>query len=328
MSTTTSDVAAGLREVLRPVLGDREIVGLQRLSAGANRETWSFDAVAGDSIERLIMQRARGGAAQPGRCSVEALVLRHARSGGVTVPEVLVAGEAPNPLGRDFTIVGRLVGESIARRILRDPDLESARRRFVADCARELAAIHALDPEPMLGRLTEISDPVDSQRVAYEGFDDPHPVFDLAFRWLTDNRPPAVGSCVVHGDFRMGNLLIDEAGIAAVLDWELCHIGDPRGDLGWLCARAWRFGESGEVGGIGSKAELLEAYEAAGGLRVGVGELRWWELLATLRWGNACLVMVDDHRRGRSRSVELAMIGRRIAEVEYDTLLLLPELVR
>ncbi len=328
MNTVAADVETGLREVLGPVLGDREIVELKRLSAGANRETWSFDAVAGNSVDRLIMQRAREGATQPGRCSVEADVMRHARSGGVTVPEVLVAGDAPNPLDRDFMIARRLVGESIARRILRDPDLESARRLFVADCARELVAIHTLDPGPMVGRLTEIGDPVDAQRVAYEGFDDPHPVFDLAFRWLAENRLAPVGPRIVHGDFRMGNLLISEGGIAAVLDWELCHIGDPRGDLGWLCARAWRFGEPGAVGGIGSKADLLESYEAAGGFRVGMDELRWWELLATLRWGNACLVLVDDHRRGRSRSVELAMIGRRIAEVEYDALLLLPELVK
>lgn len=321
-----ADVGAGLREVLKPTLGECEIVGLTRLSAGASRETWSFDAVADDSVNQFIMQRARGGAAHTGQCSAEAAVLAYARRGGVTVPEIVLAEAAPNALGRDYTIARRLDGESIPRRILRDARFEAARHSFVADCARELAAIHALDPGPMEGQLSEIGDPVEAQRVAYESFEDPHPVFDLAFRWLADNRPEPIRACVVHGDFRIGNLLISESGITAVLDWELCHVGDPRSDLGWLCARAWRFGGSGEVGGIGSEVDLLAAYEAAGGVVVGPDELRWWELLATLRWGNVCLVMVDDHRRGRSTSVELAMIGRRIAEVEYDALLLLPEL--
>jgi len=324
--SVSSEVEAGLGAALEPVLGDCEIVGLKRLSAGANRETWSFDAVAGESIDRLIMQRARGGAAHTGQCAAEAEILALARLGEVTVPEVVLAEDAPNALGRDYTIVRRLDGESIPRRILSDDRYEPARARFVADCARELAAIHALDPAAMAGKLSEIGDPVETQRTTYEIFDDPHPIFDLAFRWLAQNRPEPLETGVVHGDFRMGNLLISESGITAVLDWELCHLGDPRSDLGWLCARAWRFGGPGEVGGLGSKVELLDAYEAAGGAAVDPDDLRWWELLATLRWGNACLVMVDDHRRGRSTSVELAMIGRRIAEVEYDALLLLPEL--
>ena len=326
--TEADSIASALAQVLAPALGEVAVEGLRRLSAGANRETWACDAVdaAGDRHE-LVLQRQRPGAGLPDQNSAEAAVLRHARAGGVTVAEVVAAGAPPTPVGRDYVVVRRLPGESIARRILRDEPYAGARERFVADCAGELAAIHALDPAPLTDLLVRVDDPVAAQRVSYERFDDPHPVFELALRWLDERRPEPQDPRVVHGDFRMGNLLVDENGLSGVLDWELCHLGDPAVDLGWLVARPWRFGGDGEVGGMGSRAELLDRYEAAGGRALSLDELRWWEVVATLRWGVACLFMVDDHRRGRTRSVELATIGRRVVEVEYDLLLLLPELV-
>ena len=321
-------IAPALAEVLAPALGEVTVEAARRLSAGANRETWAFDAIdAAGRRHELICQRQRGGTGLPDQNSAEAAVLRHAHAGGVTVAEVVAADAPPNPLERDYVVVRRLAGESIARRILRDAPYAEARERFVADCARELAAIHALDPAPLADVLLRVDDPVAAQRLSYERFDDPHPVFELALRWLDETRTAAHEPCVVHGDFRMGNLLVAEHGLSGVLDWELCHLGDPAVDLGWLVARPWRFGGPGEVGGVGTRAELLERYEAAGGRAITLDELRWWEVLATLRWGMACLFMVDDHRRGRSRSVELATIGRRVVEVEYDLLLLLPELV-
>ena len=126
----------------------------------------------------------------------------------------------------------------------------------------------------------------------------------------------------------MGNVLVNPEGLTAVLDWELAYLGDPAFDLGWLVARAWRFGEAGEVGGVGTRSELLDAYRANGGDAVTLEELRWWEMLASLRWGVVTMAMVADHRRGNSRSMEQAVIGRRVVETEYDVMLLLwPELV-
>ena len=328
MSPTAEELAAALVIALSSALGEGlRIDNLVRLSAGASRETWSFDAVAGGDTHELILQRARSGATQADARVDEVALLRLARAGGVRVPEVIVSAEGDNPIRAPFTISRRLAGESIARRILRDDDFAVARDRFVADCARELVAIHALDHEAMVGRLSADDDVVAAQRVAYESFDDPHPVFDLALRWLDQNRPAARPAGIVHGDFRLGNILIDHDGITAVLDWELSHIGDPVSDLGWLVSRAWRFGEPGEVGGMGSRRQLVDAYAEAGGAEIPLDELRWWEGLATLRWGIICMFMVDDHRRGRTASVERATIGRRVVESEYDVmLLLLPEL--
>ena len=131
----------------------------------------------------------------------------------------------------------------------------------------------------------------------------------------------------MHGDFRLGNLIVGPTGIRAVLDWEMVHVGDPMEDLGWLCVRAWRFGGPGHVGGFGALEDLIAAYERGGGLRVDPAAVRWWELRGTISWGLSCLEMSSWHLRGLRRSVELAAIGRRVREQEYDTALLLEEVV-
>ena len=324
----SADLANALAVSLAGPLGDVKINDLQRLSAGASRETWSFTAVSTNESQRLILQRQRSAASRLRTGLDEAALLRRARTGGVTVPEI-VASETgdTNPIGAPFMISQRIEGESIPRKILRDDTFVKARRGLVADFGRELAAIHRLETTSV-DQIATIDDPLAVQRTLYEAFEDPHPVFDLAFRWLDERRPQARQPCVVHGDFRMGNVLVDSEGLAAVLDWELAYLGDPAFDLGWLVARAWRFGGAGEVGGIGSRSELLDAYQANGGEAVTLDELRWWEMLACLRWGVVTMAMVDDHRRGRKRSLEQAVIGRRVVETEYDVMLLLrPELL-
>lgn len=316
--TRAEELAERLGAELGAPIGD-----LTRLSAGASRETWSF--TAGD--EPLILQRTRF-AASPEAGADEPALIRHAHAGGVTVPEIVRASSGDDhPIGAQFTIARHIGGESIARKILRDDEFAAARERFVVDCARELVAIHALDPEPMADRLPTVVDPVAAQQATYTMLGDPHPVFDLAFRWLDDNRPEQRPARIVHGDFRMGNFLIGPEGITAVLDWELAHFGDPVEDLGWLVARAWRFRGPGEVGGLGSREELLSAYAEAGGLEISTHELKWWEVLASLRWGVITMFMGAEHRSGSTRSVEQATIGRRVVETEYDVMLLLrPEL--
>jgi hypothetical protein len=129
---------------------------------------------------------------------------------------------------------------------------------------------------------------------------------------------------VVHGDFRLGNLLVDQGGLRAVLDWELAHLGDPLEDLAWFCVRAWRFGSPLPAGGVATREALVTAYEAAGGARVDRDALRWWEVLGTLKWGVICVMQAFGHLSGASRSVELATIGRRVCENEWDLLGLLP----
>lgn len=321
-------VENALPGILEPVLGPVEVVGFTRLTAGANRETYSFDAkvLDGTEVHELILQRDRGGVERLiGTCAREAEVLKCAASAGVPVAEVVISADVPNPLERSFTVNRRIPGETIARRILRDDEWAQARTRFVDDCATALARIHAMPLETLDHiALDTIDNALSVLDFTYRALEDAHPAFDLGFRWLDRNRPDPLPLSLVHGDFRLGNVIIDHDGLAAALDWEITHIGDPGEDLGWLCVRAWRFGGAKPVGGIGDYDHFLAAYAEAGGTPMPIETLRWWEIYGTLRWGVICLQLGGDFRAGRSTSVEMATIGRRVVENAHDLMELLP----
>ena len=322
-------MADDLASALLGVLGHHDEVApsieeLRRLSGGASRETWSFDLVDARGRQPLILQRLRPGTSASSTgvpIAVEADLLRQAAAHGVPVAAVVASDDGPL-LGSAGMVVERLQGETIARKLLRDDEWATARQRLGEQVGRALAAIHAI-PVDAAPRLVA-SDQLEQFRTVLDGLGEPHPAFELGFRWLEAHRPQGVAPHVVHGDFRLGNLLVDHEGLAAVLDWELAHLGDPDEDLGWFCVRAWRFGSALPAGGVATREALVTAYEAASGRTVDPEALRWWELLGTLKWGVICIMQAWGHLSGASRSVELATIGRRVCENEWDVLGLLP----
>jgi aminoglycoside phosphotransferase (APT) family kinase protein len=290
------------------------IEDLRRLSGGASRETWSFDAVgAGDPGPSVGLSDR----------SVEFALLDAAHEGGVTTPRVWFLLEADDGLGSGF-VMERVEGETIPRRILRDDAYASARPMLARQCGEQAARIHALDPArlPPALPVQGARDQIALYRGYLDGFGEPHPAFELGLRWLAEHAPPdPPRPALVHGDFRNGNLVVGPDGIRAVLDWELAHLGDPVEDLGWLCVKSWRFGVTDQrVGGFGTVDDLLTAYRAAGGRDVDPAELRYWEAMGTLKWGVICEIQAFTHLQGTVRSVELATLGRRVAEMEWDLL--------
>jgi aminoglycoside phosphotransferase (APT) family kinase protein len=318
----------GLAADLAAALGAREVRDVRRLSGGASRETFAFVADG----RPLILQRDRPGGVRQAGMATEAHLLRAAAAAGVPVPAVVATdadaddggggGEAATALGGSWLAVERVAGETIPRKILRDDEFAAARPQLAAQCGRALAGVHAIDPAAVPG--LEAADQLDQFRALLDAIGEPHPAFELGFRWLEPRRPPGRADTVVHGDFRNGNLVVGPDGLRAVLDWELAHLGDPLEDLGWLCVRAWRFGAAPRVGGFGDVDDLVAAYEVASGGTVDRDELAWWEAMGTLKWGIMCMVQAATHLSGTARSVELAAIGRRVCEVEHDLLLLLP----
>lgn len=299
------------------MLGVSQVDNLRRLSGGASRETWTF--TAGD--ERLVLQRTREGGLR--RMEVEVAVLKAASAAGVPVPEVIFDGAQNELLERPFMIVREVPGETIARRILRDDSYREARRVLPKQLAHAAARLHSIDATQIDGLAAD--DQVAQYRTVLDESGQSHPVFEVAFRWLETNRPAMSAPRLVHGDFRLGNVIVGPDGLSAVLDWELVHLGDPMEDLGWLCVRAWRFGGAQPVAGLGGYDELLDAYVEVTGVRPSRDTLRWWEVLGTLKWGIMCIVQSQTHLRGVVRSHELAAIGRRVCENEYDLITLLDE---
>ncbi len=303
------------------------VTSVAPLTGGASRATSAVAAERDDgSTWNLILQSEPGERRHPEGMALEAEIITAAGTAGVPVASVVAthpAAEPENPdaLGSSWFLSEAVEGETIARRILRDEAFAGARAVLPAQLGAALAATHtaALDGLEGLERQDEL---VRYREVADElGL--VSPAFELAFRWLERHRPTATTETLVHGDFRLGNLIIDASGLSAVIDWELAHIGDPMEDLGWLCVRAWRFGGPKPVAGLGDYDELFAAYEQASGRAVDPEVVRWWEVLGTLKWGIMCGMQAERHRSGATRSVELAAIGRRIPEQEFDLMMLL-----
>ncbi len=316
----------GLAIALTPWVGPGATVEeLTRLSGGASKQTWSFDVVGPDGTRtELVLRRdLPGRPGEPGAIHREAAAISLAHEAGLPVPQMLVTSEgaASDTAGWDTAgmVMRRVPGETIARKILRDAQYAGARGVLVGQLGRFAAGLHALHAPADF----PVPDPLAGLRDQLDAFGRPSEVFELALDWLGAHPPPVRAPVLVHGDFRLGNLIVGPEGLRAVLDWELTHAGNPAEDLGWLCVKAWRFGAAGAVAGMGSREELLAAYRGSGGADIGMEELRWWEILGTLRWGVICLTQAWAHLSGAYRSVELAAIGRRVCEQEWDLLLLL-----
>ena len=317
-------LTAPLSEVLAEAYGPgTEITGLRRGGGGASRVTCSFDAVtrAGER-HPLILRLTTPGVSAGTSLLHEAALMRAAAAAGVPTPEVIAAGDAGGPLSAEFVVMARIEGETIPRRVLRSPELAAVRPLLAARCGEILAAIHAI-PADAVPEL-DAGDQLGTWHALLEATGRPHPALELAVRRMGQERPPRHRTAVVHGDFRNGNLIVGPDGVRSVLDWELAHLGDPLEDLGWLCAKAWRFGSPLPVGGFGTYDQLVEAYESAAGLHVDRDALRWWEMFATLKWAVVCIMQAQRHLSGGERSIELAALGRRVAESEWDLLRMLP----
>ncbi len=308
-----ADVRDAFQRAITDLLGrEVELSEPVLLAGGASKEAWAVDADG----EPLLVRRAAVGVIHRHTLSLadEYAVLQVAHEAGVKVPRPY--GYVPDLDGREAFVMERLAGETIGRRIVQRPELAAAREALPTQLADELAAIHAIplervpfleqaQLERLVGELDEIGEP--------------HPAIELALWWLREHRPPPRPAAFAHGDYRIGNVVVDERGLVGVLDWEFAHVDDPVRDLAWPLVRAWRFAvPERRLGGIGPAEPYVERYSELTGLDVGPDELAYWELAGNVAWATGCLTQAQRHLRGQDRSVELAILGRLGAEVEYE----------
>ncbi len=302
------------------------LLSLERLSGGASQETYKLKVRANTKEQLFCLRRAPGGTLdnddekRPG-LDVEAALMRAARQLGVPEPEIHYVFAPEDGLGEGF-IMEWLEGETLGRRIVTSPELEDARKVFARQCGTLLAKIHSIDLAAVgLDQRLHRMPPKDFVEQTWEGYrmlEVPQPMIDFTAKWLLRHLPEQHSMCLVHNDFRNGNLMVKEDGICAVLDWETAHIGDPLRDLGWLCNPSWRFGGSLEVGGVGTRAELLAAYAHESGDEVDPHHLKFWEVFGSFWWSVSCLGMAQHYRTGPDQTVERPAIGRRTSESQAD----------
>ena len=292
---------------------------LCRLAGGASQQIWRF-RLDGPGT-RLILRRspgARGGSRAPAAAQ-EAAVMVRAAAAGAPVPRVLCTLSPEDGLG-DAYVMAYVEGQALPKRILHTDAFAPARARAADDLGAALARIHEADTEGLVLRSFTPAEAVADLARRHAATAEVRPVFSLALRHLADTAPAPERAHLVHGDFRLGNLMFDSEGLAAALDWEMAFLGDRHADFGWLCMESWRFGSELPAAGLATREALFQAYEAAGGAAVDVVRAAWWEIWAALCWGIITTEMGGWIRAGDDVSVERHVIARRASETELTLL--------
>ena len=314
---------------LEPLFPKARVQKLHLLAGGASKEAWLLDLEYDNKKLELIIRRAGGGAMNLEQLSLEQefSVIEAVYAAGVTVPKPIAY--LPDLLGREAFISARMQGETVGRRIVSRPEFAEARAKLPHRMAEELARIHSTQTSnlgflPHSNGLTGARRSIERLYAELDSVAEPHPAIELALAWLKSYEPSCYGEILLHGDFRIGNLMVSSNDLVAVLDWEFAHLGDPAEDLAWTLIRAWRFGNDAlHLGGISELEPYLAHYNQLTKQNITLKTLHYWEIMGNVKWAVAALTQAKRHLDRLERSVELAVLGRLSAEMELELLYLL-----
>ena len=308
---------------------DVSLSGVRALSGGAIQENWAADVQVGDElIEAVIRCDAPSSVSDSWSRPQEFALLKAAYAAGVTVPGPLWLGD-PSVLGRNFFIMRRANGTAAGHKLVRDLSLASDREALVRQVGREMAHIHSITPPREDLDFVPLPDRhpaqvfIDESRAFLDDYHTAFPALEWGLRWLEKNLPEQESLCLVHRDFRTGNFMVDEQGLTAVLDWEFTCWSHPLEDLGWFCARCWRFGQQAEslsAGGLGSYDSLFEGYREVTGRTVTREQVYYWEVFAHVRWAIIAIKQGERHLSGQEPSLELALTAHIVPELSLHVL--------
>lgn len=338
-------MSSRLAEIFADFIADRtgasgaEVMAFNKLSGGAIQDNFGLTLTLTGGThpgqhELVVRQDAPSGVPESLSRPQEFAVLKAAFEAGVTAPEPLWQCEDPSVSGDIFYVMKRARGTASPRKLVKTEYHQEARSKLTRRFGEELAHLHSIrPPRKDLGflPLPRPHHPALSRVLRYrrylEQIGEPHPVLEWALNWLEDNAPEPGPTVLCHCDFRTGNYMMDGDELTAVLDWEFATWSDPCEDLGWLCSRSWRFGqEQREVGGMGDKSDLLAGYRDISGTEINPHHVSYWEVMALVRWAMIALQQARRHISGEQRSLELALTGRMVPQMELDLLQQIREL--
>ena len=314
------ELASALSKKLLEVGIEGKVSNLEPLTGGASKEIWKFEVSNAKQSTKMILRRGSGIEGPLAiKTADEARIQKEVIKVGAPVPKILAVSKNEEELG-DSYIMHFVEGESIARKILRDKEYKKALPILAYQCGEAIAKIHNVDINNFSFLPKKpAEDQLEDLYSTYQSFEQPSPVFEYAYLWLKEQDFGNFQESLVHGDFRLGNIIVNADGLQSIIDWELAHIGNPLQDLGWVCGNSWRFGKNDKVvGGFGELEDLLEGYNSISKLKVNKEMVRCWQVFGTFRWGVICLIQAYAHLNGTINSIEKAAIGRRVSETEID----------
>lgn len=314
---------------------------LNRLGGGAIQENWALDVEVADGpqagrYEAVLRSDAVSGIAESWPRAKEYALIAAAHAAGVTVPQPLWLEPSGNVVGRPFYVMRRVKGLAQGRRLLRSLEGEAG-DALATRLGAEVAKLHKITPAnapASLSFLPKAGGDLIALRAAHyrkslDALPEPQPVLEWAINRMEDLAPQIETIALAHRDFRTGNYMADDGQLTAILDFEFSGWSDPYEDLGWFCARCWRFGAvDREAGGIGTREAFYAGYESGTGRPVDDARVRYWEAVAPIRWAIIALQQGERHASGQEPSLDLALTGLRAIECDYDLLAELPKLKR
>lgn len=321
-----------------------QITNFQSLSGGggACQDNYSFDLNVdkgqwkGD--HNLVLRTDKGGSLYASISKEDEFgVTNLAYQNKVNTPKPYWMEKDVQFTGNPFFIMQRIEGKANGRYIIKDPKLKMAREKLVDELAQNLARIHSITPDQCKdqrlqsvlykGNQTALSYTFQSLNALVYELDqlpDPHPAMELILNWTLNHIPDEQELTLVHGDFRTGNFMVSETGLEGILDWEFAHWGDPYEDIAWLCLQDWRFGKNNlEAGGFATRSSFYKAYEKYSKFPIDAEKVRFWEVVGNLRWAIGSAGQAQRHLSGKAKGIELAAIGRRSCEMEYEAMRLI-----
>jgi len=334
----TLDHAA--RERLEHFIGETSgarhvsISRIERMSGGAVQQNCAVDAeLTGGvhaGVHRWVLRiDAPATVAESLTRSQEYRVLQVMQDANVLAPKPLWLCENSAVLGRPFFIMERLPGIAAGHKVARDARIVPDRARLARELAITLAHIHTVKPgHAGLGflRTTRALDNIAHYRSYLDTLAEAYPVLEWGLRWCERHAPAREEVTFIHRDYRTGNYLVDNGALTGVLDWEFAGFGNPLEDVGWIFAKCWRFGQHQyPVGGVANAEDFLPAYEAASSRKIDAAALTYWQVMAHLRWAVIALQQRERHRSGIEPSLELALTGHIVSDLELEILALTRE---
>jgi len=314
------ELASALSKKLLAVGIEGKVSNLEPLTGGASKEIWKFEVSKDKQSTKMILRRGSGIEGPLAiKTADEARIQKEVIKVGAPVPTILAVSKNEEELG-DSYIMNFVEGESIARKILRDKEYKKALPVLAYQCGEAIARIHNVDIDNFSFLPKKpAEDQLEDLYSTYQSFEQPSPVFEYAYLWLKEQDFSNFQESLVHGDFRLGNIIVNGEGLQSIIDWELAHIGNPLQDLGWVCGNSWRFGKNDKVvGGFGELEDLLKGYNSISKFQVNNEMVKCWQVFGTFRWGVICLIQAYAHLNGTINSIEKAAIGRRVSETEID----------
>jgi len=305
-----------------------QVTNIAPVTAGARRINVLFDATSSAGTQGMCITQLPNESDAFRSIADEVQWLELAAKAGMRVANVVAWSEEASTLGGPFFISEQVTGATIPKQVTelcRTPGLGA---KVAYEIGESLARLHVRDVSEVPAEVERPPGTAVDAALAWidEGMSEllqRSPAFELTLRWLTNNQPDPVPLTPVHGDTRNGNIIVNENGLGAILDWETAHIGEPFEDLSWLAQRMWRGRNvEFEIGGFAHRRDLRAGYEAAGG-EWNEDRFHWWKVYRCVWWGLGLARQGRQHLDGTFRSIIMAASGRRVAELEWDALCLI-----